>query len=60
MGVFMNFFMTFMAMGPVPEFVGAFLHTLPFSMLVSAISSCCWVYPVNALVQRVYANQSRI
>ncbi len=54
MGVLMNFFMTFMAIGPVPEFPGAYLHALPFSMLVSAISSCVWVWLVNRLVARVY------
>ena len=54
MGVLMNLFMTFMAIGPVPEFLGAYLHALPFSMLVSAISSCVWVWMVNRLVARVY------
>ena len=54
MGVFMNFFMTFMAIGPVPFFPAAFLHALPFSMLVSAISSCCWIRLAGAIVGRVY------
>ena len=55
MGVFMNFFMTFMAIGPVPYFPSAFLNVLPFSMLVSAISSCCWVWLAGAIVGKVYA-----
>ena len=54
MGIFMNFFMTFMAIGPVPEFPMAFLRVLPFSMLVSAISSCCWVKLAGAIVGKVY------
>ena len=54
MGVLMNFFMTFMAIGPIPAFPAAFLHALPFSMLVSAISSCVWVWMVNRLVAKVY------
>ena len=54
MGVLMNFFMTFMAIGPVPEFPGAYFHALPFSMLVSAVSSCVWVALVNWIVGRVY------
>ena len=55
MGVLMNFFMTLMAIGPAPGFPAAFLHTLPFSVLVSAVSSCLWVYPVGRIVARVYA-----
>lgn len=54
MGVLMNLFMTFMAIGPIPEFPAAYLHALPFSMLVSAVSSCVWVALVNRLVARVY------
>ena len=54
MGVLMNFFMTFMAIGPIPDFPAAFFHALPFSVLVSAISSCVWVWMVNRLVARVY------
>lgn len=54
MGVLMNLFITFMAMGPVPEFPSAFLHTLLFSILVSALSSALWVWMVNRLVARVY------
>lgn len=54
MGIFMNFFMTFMNMGPVPGFVGAYFHTLLFSIVVSAISSCLWIAPVQAIVGRVY------
>lgn len=57
MGVFMNFFMTFMNLGPVPFFFSAFLSVLPFSMLVSAISSCCWVALVNAIVGKVYGGK---
>lgn len=29
MGVLMNFFMTFMAIGPIPAFPGAYLHARP-------------------------------
>ncbi len=57
MGVFMNFFMTFMAIGPIPAFPMAFLQALPFSILVSAISSCVWVWMVNRLVARVYGQR---
>ena len=54
MGVLMDFFITFMAIGPVPHFPAAFLHTLPFAVLVSAVSSCCWIGLVNAVVKKVY------
>ena len=54
MGALMNLFITFMAIGPVPEFPAAYFHALPFSMLVSAISSCVWVGLTNRLVARVY------
>ncbi len=57
MGVLMNFFISFMSIGPSPEFPAAFLHTLPFSMLVSAISSCVWVWMVNCLVKKVYGEK---
>ena len=57
MGVFMNFFMTFMALGPVPFFPSAFLSVLPFSMLVSAISSCCWIKLAGTIVGKVYAGK---
>ena len=57
MGVLMNFFMTFMAIGPVPEFPAAYFHALPFSMLVSAVSSCVWVALVNRIVARVYGGK---
>ena len=57
MGVLMNFFMTFMAIGPCSEFVGAYFHALGFSMLVSAISSCVWVWMVNRVVGRVYGSK---
>ena len=57
MGIFMNFFMTFMAIGPVPYFPSAFLHVLPFSMLVSAISSCCWIKLVSTIVGKVYGGK---
>ena len=58
MGVLMNFCMTFMTIGPVPGFLPAFFHTLPFSMLVSAVSSCLWVYPVERIVAKVYSKRS--
>ena len=58
MGIFMNFFITFMSLGPVPQFPGAFLHTLPFSMLVSAISSCCWIKLASVIVDRVYGGKA--
>ena len=54
MGVLMNLFMTLMSMGPTGDFPAAFLHTLPFSILVSAVSSCVWVWMVDRLVARVY------
>ena len=54
MGIFMNFFMTFMNMGPVPGLLGAFLHTLLFSIVVSAISSCLWIGLTQKLVGAVY------
>ena len=56
MGIFMNFFITFMLMGPAPVFPGAFLHTLGFSMLVSAISSCVWVKLADRIVTGVYGD----
>ena len=56
MGVLMNFFMTFMAMGPAPEFPRAFFHALPFSVLVSALSSCLWAAPADRLVARILGN----
>lgn len=54
MGVFMNFFMTFMAMGPVHGFFSAYLYSLPFAMLVSALSSCCWIKLTELIVKKVY------
>lgn len=54
MGVLMNFFMTFMAIGPVSYFPASFFHTLPFSMAVSALSSCLWLGPVGWIVKKVY------
>ena len=60
MGVFMNFFMTFMALGPVPFFPSAFLNVLPFSMLVSAISSCCWIKLAGTIVGKVYAGKKPV
>lgn len=60
MGIFMNFFMTFMAIGPVPYFSSAFLGVLPFSMLVSAISSCCWIKLVGTIVGKVYAGKKTV
>lgn len=54
MGVLMNFFMTFMAIGPVPYFPSAYLNVLPFSMLVSAVSSCLWIKPTGMIVGKVY------
>jgi len=53
-GVLMNFFMTMMAIGPVPEFPAAFFHALPVSVGVSAVSSCLWVWMVNRIVGKVY------
>lgn len=54
MGIFMNFFITFMVMGPVPAFPMAYLTTLPFAMLVSALASCCWVKAASLIVGAVY------
>lgn len=58
MGVFMNFFMTFMAIGPVPFFASAYFSALPFAMLVSAISSCLWIKLAGAIVGRVYGGKA--
>ena len=60
MGVLMNFFMTFMAIGPVPYFPSAYLHALPFSMLVSAISSSLWIKPAGLIVGRVYGKKQAV
>ena len=60
MGVLMNFFMTFMAIGPIPAFPGAYLHALPFSILVSAISSCLWVKPTGMIVGKVYGGKQPV
>ena len=57
-GIFMNFFITFMMLGPVPDFLPAFWHTLAFSMLVSAIASCCWVKVADFLVSKAYPGQA--
>ncbi len=57
MGIFMNFFMTFMAIGPVPYFPSAFISVLPFSMVVSGISSCLWVKPAGLIVEKVYGGK---
>ena len=59
MGIFMNFFMTFMAIGPAPFFPSAFLHTLPFAMLVSAISSCLWIAPSSQIVKLCYGKPQK-
>ena len=55
MGVLMNFFMTFMAIGPVPYFASAYFSALPFAMLVSAISSCLWIKLAGTIVGKVYS-----
>ena len=57
MGIFMNFFMTFMLMGPVPQFVGAFFHTLLFSMAVSAVSSTVWIGVTGMIVGKIMAGK---
>lgn len=54
MGILMNFSMTFMMLGPVPEFPGAFLHTLGVSILVSIITSPIWVGVSQWIVGKVY------
>lgn len=59
MGIFMNFFMTFMAIGPAPFFPSAFLHTLPFAMLVSAFSSCLWIAPSSQIVKLCYGKPQK-
>ena len=58
MGVLMNFSMTFMMLGPVPAFPGAFLHTLGVSILVSVISSPIWVCVTQRIVGKVYENEN--
>ena len=57
-GVFMNFFMTFMVLGPVPYFMSAFFHTRPISMVVSAISSTVWVGLAGVVVGKVYGKKN--
>ena len=41
-----------------PDFLPAFWHTLAFSMLVSAIASCCWVKVADFLVSKAYPGQA--
>ncbi len=53
MGALINFFISFMNIGPTPEYPAAFLHALPFSILVSIISSWVWVCIVDRLVEKV-------
>lgn len=57
MGIFMNFFMTFMIMGPAPQFVGAFFHTLLFSMAVSAVSSTVWIAVTGMITGKIMAGK---
>lgn len=52
-GVFMNFFMTFMVLGPVSQFPMAFLHTLLFSICVSAVSSTVWIGVTGKILGRL-------
>jgi hypothetical protein len=54
MGVFVSFFIIFMSLGPTHEFLSVFLHVLPFSVLVSAISTCCWAGLTSLIVHKVY------
>ena len=48
------------AIGPIPAFPGAYLHALPFSILVSAISSCLWVKPTGMIVGKVYGGKQPV
>ena len=57
MGVLMNFFMTWMAIGPVSYFPAAYLHCLGISVGVSAVSSCCWIGLTQLLVKRVHGEK---
>ena len=57
MGIFMNFFMTFMLMGPVPQFVVAFFHTLLFSIGVSAVSSTVWIGVTGMITGKIMAGK---
>lgn len=50
MGIPMNFFITFMAIGPVSDFFATYFHTLPFAMLVSAVATCIWTAITNRIV----------
>ena len=54
MGACMNFFVTFIKLGPAPAFPGAFLHTLGVSVAVSAASSCLWVKLTGVIVGKVF------
>ena len=57
MGIFMNFFITFMNIGPVPYFPAAFLQTLLFSIVVSAISSTVWIGVTTMIMGKIYGKQ---
>lgn len=57
-GVFMNFFMTFMNLGPVSYFPAAFLHTLPLSVVISAVSSTVWIGLTGLVVGKVYGGKA--
>lgn len=57
MGIFMNFFMTFMAIGPVPYFPAAFFQTLLFSIFVSAVSSTLWIGVTQLIMGKVYGKK---
>lgn len=59
MGIFMNFFMTFMAIGPVPYFPAAFLQPLLFSICVSAVSSTVWISVTQLIMGKVYGDKTR-
>ena len=57
MGIFMNFFMTFMALGPVPYFPAAFMQPLLFSIGVSAVSSTVWIGVTQLIMGKVYGKK---
>ena len=59
MGIFMNFFMTFMVIGPVPYFPAAFIQTLLFSIGVSAVSSTVWIGFTQFIMSKVYSKKTQ-
>ena len=53
MGVLMNAAITFMALGPVAGFAGAYFHTLLPAIIVSSIAQCVWMKPSDMIARRI-------